>query len=379
MTDLWKLSGLEIGTLIAKREITSQEVVRTFFERIDRINPKISAYVTLCQEEALTEAKSVDETLDKGDKPSNPLFGVPVSIKDLIETKGVLTTHGSTFFKNNVPKVDAVLVERLRSAGCPILGKTNTPEFGGKFATDNMLFPPTRNPWNLERSPGGSSGGAAAQVASGLGPLAVGNDGGGSIRVPSCLCGVFGIKPQFGRVPSWPRHDAWSTLNHEGPITRTVRDASAMLDIMAGPDDRDRSSLPVPGLSYLEACEGDINGLRVAWSPDLGYGRVDPEVKTICEEAAYTFKDLGCTVEEAAPTWECPEEIFLNILVPRMAAWLEAELPEGFEEGMDPMLQVFLPLADELTSRDAMRAHFGPDVIWDVLGPFFRTYDLWLT
>jgi len=379
MTDLWKPSGLAIGKLIANREITSQEVVRTFFERIDRINPKISAYVTLCQEEALTEAKSVDESLDKGEKPSNPLFGVPVSIKDLIETRGVLTTYGSTFFKDNVPEMDAVLVERLRSAGCPILGKTNTPEFGGKFATDNLLFPPTRNPWNLERSPGGSSGGAAAQVASGLGPLAVGNDGGGSIRVPSCLCGVFGIKPQFGRVPSWPRHDAWSTLNHEGPITRTVRDASAMLDIMAGPDDRDRSSLPAPGLSYLEACEGDINGLRVAWSPDLGYGRVDPEVKTICEEAAYTFKDFGCTVEEAAPTWECPDQIFLNIIVPRMATWLEAELPEGFQEAMDPMLQVFLPLADQLTSRDAMRAHFGPDVIWDVLEPFFRTYDLWLT
>ncbi len=379
MTDLWRLSALDLGDLIARRETTSEEVVKTFFERIDRINPKIGAYVTLCGEEALSEARAVDERLTKGEEPPNPLFGVPVSIKDLIETRGVLTTHGSAFFTDNIPEVDAVLVERLRTAGCPILGKTNTPEFGGKFATDNLVFPPTRNPWNLERSPGGSSGGAAAQMAAGLGPLSVGNDGGGSIRVPSSLCGVFGIKPQFGRVPSWPRHDAWSTLNHEGPITRTVRDASAMLDLMAGPDERDRSSLPLPGLSYLEACEGDIRGFRVAWSSDLGYGRVDPEVKTICEQAASTFKDLGCTVEEAAPTWESPEQIFLNIVVPRMATWLEPELPEGFEEGLDPMLQLFLPLADQLSVRDTIKAHFGPDAVWDVLEPFFRTYDLWLT
>jgi len=379
MTDLWNRSAIELGALIALKETTSEEVVRIFFERIHRINPKIGAYVTLCENEALAEARAVDEKLRKGQKPPNPLFGVPVSIKDLIETRGVLTTFGSVFFKDNIPEVDAVLVERLRAAGCPILGKTNSPEFGGKFATDNLLFPPTRNPWNLERSPGGSSGGAAAQVAAGLGPLAVGNDGGGSIRVPASLCGVFGIKPHFGRVPSWPRHDVWSTLNHEGPIARTVRDAAAMLDIMAGPDERDRSSLPSPGLAYLKECDGDIRGLRVAWSPDLGYGRVDPEVKTICEKAALAFKDLGCTVEEAAPVWDCPERIFLHILLPRMAAWLEEVLPEGFQEGIDPMLQVFVPLADQLSLRDAMRAHFGPDAVWDVLGPFFGDYNLWLT
>ncbi len=379
MEDLWNRSALELGELIARREVTSEEVTVHFFERIHRINPKIAAYVTLCEESALAEARTVDHRLAKGETPSHPLLGVPVSIKDLIETRGVRTTFGSTFFKDFIPELDAVLVERLRSAGCPILGKTNVPEFGGKFATDNQLFPPARNPWNLERSPGGSSGGAAAQVAAGLGPLAVGNDGGGSIRVPSSLCGVFGMKPHFGRIPSWPRHDAWSTLNHEGPITRTVKDAAALLDLLAGPDERDRSSLPDPGISYLAACDGDIRGWRVAWSPDLGYGKVDPQVQAVCEEAVRAFQDLGCEVEEDAPQWECPDKIFLSLIVPRMVAWLETLLPEGYEERIDPMLKVFLPMAEQLSGKDVAKAHFGPDEVWDALVPFFRTYDLLLT
>lgn len=378
MTEIWKLSGLQLGKRIASKEIKPSEVMQAILARIEKVNPEINAFCTVAHDSAMAEARAADEQVVRG-TARGPLFGVPVSIKDLIETRGLRTTFGSLHFEKNVPAADAVLVERLRGACCPILGKTNTPEFGGKFATDNTLFGTSRNPWNLQKSPGGSSGGAASQVAAGLGPLAVGNDGGGSIRVPSSCCGVYGLKPQFGRIPSWPRHDSWSTLNHEGPITRTVRDAAAMLDILAGPDERDRTSLPASRVNYLKACEGDIKGLKVAWSPDLGYGKVDPEVREICQKAVRAFEEMGCVVEEAHPGIPCPDQIFLNLIVPRMVVWLERELPENFQEKMDPMLTVFLPLMNAMSARDVIRAIFSSEALWDKLSVFFRKYDLLLT
>jgi Asp-tRNA(Asn)/Glu-tRNA(Gln) amidotransferase A subunit family amidase len=379
MTELWMKSALELGAMIASGEVSSEELVRCFLDRIDWLNGSIGAYVTVCPEEALQQARAADQAVAFGVSLLTPLWGVPVSFKDLIETRGIRTTFGSTFFREHIPAVDAVLVERVRLSGCPILGKTNTSEFGCKFNTDNRLFGVTRNPWELALSPGGSAGGAAAQVALGLGPLAFGNDGGGSIRVPASCCGVFGIKPQFGRVPSWPRHEGWSGLNHEGPIARTVRDAAALLDAVAGPDERDRGSLPGPTPRFLEACEGDIRGWRVAWSPDLGYGLVDPQVKAVCEDAVRAFEDLGCVVEETAPSWESPHGIFVSILAPRMRAWLEDWLPSGFQDQIDPALAALLRISKKLTSVDVARAQFGPERLWDLLGPFFNVYDLWLT
>ena len=200
-----------------------------------------------------------------------PLHGVPVSVKDLVFTRRVLTTGGSRLFADHVPEEDAVVVERLKGAGAILLGKTNTPEFGHKGVTDNPLFGITRNPWNPAMTPGGSSGGAGAAVAAGLGPLAVGTDGGGSIRIPASFCGIYGLKPSFGRVPQIPGFPRLADVSHTGPMTRTVRDAALMLDVMAGPDDRDRHSLPADGgRSFLAACEAGIAGLSVAWSADLG-------------------------------------------------------------------------------------------------------------
>ncbi len=216
MAELWQKPGLALGEAIAAKEVSATEVLGALLDRIASVNPQINAIVTLAAATARAEAQAIDERLAAGEV-GGPLFGVPVTIKDLIETRGLRTTFGSLFRQDFVPDQDAVLVERLRAAGCPMVGKTNTPEFGSKFATDNKVFGVTRNPWNLERSPGGSSGGAAAQVAAGMGPLAVGNDGGGSIRVPASVCGVYAIKPQFGRIPSWPRHNGWYLLNHEGP------------------------------------------------------------------------------------------------------------------------------------------------------------------
>ncbi len=375
--ELWKLTALELGRLIARREVRAVEVVEHFLERIEALNPTLNALVTLDADGALAAAQAVDERLDRGETLS-PLAGVPVTIKDLTETRGLRTTYGSALLRDHVPEVDAVLVERLRRAGLPILGKTNTPEFGGKFDTENRLFGATRNPWKLSHSPGGSSGGAAAQVAVGMGPIAHGNDGGGSIRVPAACCGVFGLKPQFGRVPFWPRQDSWATLNHEGPIARSVRDAAALLDLMAGPDPRDPYSLPGPPPPFLAACEGDVQGLRVAWSPTPGYGRVDPEVQALCEAAARTFEALGCHVEEASARLDFPAEAFLGIIVPRMVAQLERDLPPGFVEQLDPMLAVFLPYADQLSSRDVARAEFIRLQLYDRVEAFLQQYDLWL-
>ena len=378
MEDLCRLPGLVLGRMIASRDIRPSELMQAILERIDRLNPRLSAYCTVDPDRAMAQAREADGRLARGEA-AGPLFGVPVSLKDLIDTAGLRTTYGSLLFEHHVPGTDAVLVERLRAAGCPVIGKTNTAEFGCKFATDNRVFGATLNPWNPALGPGGSSGGATAQVAAGMGPLAVGNDGGGSIRIPSCCCGVYGLKPQFGRIPSWPRHDGWSPLIHEGPIARTVRDAAALMDILAGPDGRDRSSLTLPKAQYLRACDGDIRGLRVAWSADLGYERLDPRVREICEKAVKAFEEMGCTVEEAHPGIPCPDRIFQVILLSRMVVWLERELPGNFRERVDPMLAAFIPLMNGFTTRDVIRALFDAEALRDRMDAFFSRYDLLLT
>lgn len=378
MKELWQLSGLALGKAIAQREVSTVEVLDAIVARVEAVNPQVNAVVTLVAERAREEARAVDARIAAGET-GEPLCGVPVSIKDLIETKGVRTTFGSLLRQDFVPEQDAVLVERLRAAGCPVFAKTNTPDHGGKFATDNLVFGATNNPWDLSLSPGGSSGGAAAQVAAGMGPLAVGNDGGGSIRVPASVCGVYGLKPQFGRIPSWPRHNGWYTLNHEGPITRTVRDAAALMDIMAGPDERDWFSLPEQSGSYLKACEGEIKGMRVAWSPTPGYGRVDPAVLELCQAAARVFEELGCIVEEASPQIPNPDQIFLGMIVPRLLVQFEQEFPPDFREKLDPVVQSFLPLAEQMTARDALAAIYGDYAVHDLLVAFFQQYELFLT
>src|SRR5215471_9411589 len=337
MTELWQMSGLALGRAITDREVSAVEALDAIVARVEAVNPQVNAVVTLVADRAREEARAVDARIAAGEM-SGPLCGVPVSIKDLIETKGVRTTFGSVLRQDFVPEQDAVLAERLRAAGNPLFAKTNTPDHGAKFATDNLVFGATNNPWDLSRSPGGSSGGAAAQVAVGMGPLAVGSDIAGSIRAPASMCGVYGLKPQFGRVPSWPRHNGWYILNHEGPIARTVRDTAALLDILAGPDERDWYSLPAEAGSYLEACDGEIKGMRVAWSPTPGYGRVDPAVLERCQAAAHTFEELGCIVEEASPQIPNPEQIFQGMVVPRLLVQFEQEFAPGFIEKLDPAL-----------------------------------------
>src|SRR5262245_41555938 len=241
--DVSWLSALELAAMIRKKAVSPVEVMDAVLARIEQTNPRLNAYCTMTADDARDAASAAEVSVMTGE-PLGPLHGVPFSVKDLVFTRRVLTTGGSRLFADHVPEEDAVVVERLKGAGAILIGKTNTPEFGHKGVTDNPLFGATRNPWNLELTPGGSSGGAGAAVAAGLGPLAVGTDGGGSIRIPASFCGIYGLKPSFGRVPSYPTFPGWHGVTVTGPMTRTVRDAALMLDVMAGPDDRDQHSLP---------------------------------------------------------------------------------------------------------------------------------------
>src|SRR5215472_2993451 len=296
----------ELTRLIEDRELSPVELADTVLARIDRLNPVLNAFLTLAPERTREEAKAAEARALRGER-IGPLDGIPYSIKDLEQTAGVRTTFGSKFFEHNVPTEDGAVAGRMKATGGVLLGKTNTPHFGYKDMCDNLLGPPCKNPWNTERTSGASSGGAGAAVAAGLGPVAHGSDGSGSIRIPSALCGIFGLKPSYGRVPYHPNSDYFGLRSHNGPMTRTVRDAALLLQVMAGPDPRDPLTIDAAPGDYLAACNGDLTGKRVVWSADFGYAAVDPEVRRIAESAARRFVDLGCSVEERDPGWADPD------------------------------------------------------------------------
>jgi aspartyl-tRNA(Asn)/glutamyl-tRNA(Gln) amidotransferase subunit A len=368
----------ELAALIRRKALSPVELTEAILGRIERSNPALNAYCTVTAEEALAEARAAETAVLRGE-PLGPLHGLPISIKDLTATRGVRTTRGSRLFADHVPAEDAPAAERVRAAGAVILGKTNTPEFGWKGDTSNLVFGATYNPWDHTRSAGGSSGGAAAALAAGLGPLALGTDGAGSIRIPAAFCGVVGLKAQLWRVPNYPP-STLETLSHTGPMARTVRDAALLLQVMAGPDARDRLSLPDAGVDWPAACEGGVRGLRVAWSPDLGYAAVEPEVRAIAEAAARRFAaDLGCGVEEADPGFEDPGDaerllfytgIAVNLagLDPARRALLDPEMARAVEEEVDSR-----------TALDYALACRVRQAVWEACRPFFARYDLLLT
>lgn len=373
------MSATELAKSIRHKKLSPVEVVRAVLERIERINPKVNAYVTLTADSALGAAKRAEKAVVKGES-LGPLHGVPVSIKDLVFTKGVRTTMGCKLLEDFVPDEDAVLVARLKEAGAIMLGKTNTPEFGLKPMTENRVFGVTRNPWNLERTPGGSSGGAGAAVAAGLGPLASGNDAGGSIRIPACWCGVFGIKPQFGRVPRYPTFHGAELLTHEGPITRTVRDAALMLDVMAGLHWGDCFSIPAPAKRFSTSLRGGVNGLRIAWSPDLGYAEVDAEVRRVCERAAKGFSRLGAEVEEAHPGFDHPGAHSGTVFgTDHLEAFSVFGPLDQIIGKLDDLTTIMLALSADLKATQYAKVVFAKQELFAKCGKFFQTYDLLLT
>jgi Asp-tRNA(Asn)/Glu-tRNA(Gln) amidotransferase A subunit family amidase len=370
------LSAIELGAAYRSRALKPSEVTAAVLRQIERVNPAINAFVTVVAEQALHAASESDCRFAAG-CVLGPLDGIPLGIKDLSATAGIRTTRGSRVYEHDVPDHDAPVVERMKRAGAVILGKTNTPEFGWKSPTDNPLFGPTRNPWNLERTAAGSSGGSAAAVACGMGPLASGGDGGGSIRQPASFCGVFGIKPTFGLVPMFPR-SVVSTFASEGPLSRSVRDGALMLNAMAGYDPRDLFSKPDQNADFVTACDGGIAGLRVAWSPDLGYAQVDPEVRAITENAALRFAELGAHVEEATPGWPDPYELFHTLFYALVGGTVDELLGE-WQGRLDPGLERIADAGRKLSAFDVSRAQVIRNDLQLTGAAFFERFDLLLT
>lgn len=374
--EVWKLGVQGLLGAYQKGETDPLEVMGCLLDRIHKINPKINAIVTLDEEAVLKEAMAKKEALSKGG-PLGPLHGIPVLIKDNIFTKGMLTTFGSKLYQDFVPSEDAVLVERLKAAGAIILGKTNLPEFGLIPVTDNALFGPTSNPWDLARVSGGSSGGSAAAVASFLAPAAIGNDGGGSIRIPASLCGVVGLKPQFGRIPTYPRLPGWETMNHEGPITRGIEDACLLMEVLTGQDERDRFTIQSFEEGFLDALANGIKGKRVAYAPSLGYTVVDREIEEITRNAALRLEERGAKVEEVQIDWPSLEtDLMIKVLSDTLAA-LEGVWTK-WEPLMYPLYKTFLPIGEMMTVKDVARVQFHREDLWNHVRRLFESHDLLL-
>ena len=296
----------KLARLIRARKLSATEVVRAFIAQIERVNPKVNAIVTFLPEQALQAAKAMDRKKAFG----GPFAGLPIAIKDVIATKGVRTTWGSLVYKDHVPAEDHILAERLKAASAILIGKTNTPEFGAGSQTFNAVFGSTRNPYDVSKTCGGSSGGAAVAVACGMVPFADGGDFAASLRNPGNFCNVIGFRPSTGRVPAYPHPYPWSNLSELGPMARTVSDAAFLLAVMAGPDPRAPTSINEPGAVFLKPLKRSFKRVRVAWSRDLGGLPVEPAVTNVLEKQRQVFKDLGCIVEEAEPDFSGATEAF---------------------------------------------------------------------
>jgi len=297
--DFREVTVVGLAEQVRAGTVSAREVVEHALDQISQHNADINAFVAVDASRARAAADVVDRKVADGVDPG-PLAGIPLAVKDLEDAAGYVTTHGSVAFADRAPAADdSPLVARLVAAGCVVMGKTNTPELGWKADTDNPLFGPTNNPWNLAHTPGGSSGGSAAAIAAGMVPLATGSDGGGSLRIPSSCCGLSAMKPSLGRVPSGGLHAPdWQHLSTKGPMARRLSDVVAALDVAVGPDPRDLRSLPRPEASWMAAIEDPRPPRKVAWSPTLGYAEVDAEVLAICERAVEVMASLGTEVVE---------------------------------------------------------------------------------
>lgn len=312
MTDLAFTPAAELAALIAARAVSPVEAVEAALARIERAQPVLNAFITVCAEPARAAARAAEAALMRGEA-TGPLFGVPFAVKDLVNTAGVRTTFGSVAFADNVPAADSVAVARLKAAGAILVGKTTTPEFGHKCFTEAPLFGRTVNPWNVTRTCGGSSGGAAAAVAAGLAPIGIGTDGGGSSRIPAACCGVVGFKQTLGLVPHDLTPDGFGNQSHITPMSRTVMDSALMLQAMAGPDRCDPHSLGLAMPDFVAAArpQGDLTGVRIAWRPYLGNRKLAAEVRAACEDGLAALAALGAEIEPVDDGFASSEPIWL--------------------------------------------------------------------
>ena len=381
--EICRMDAVALAAHLRSKALSPVEIIEAVLSRMERLEPRLHAFCTPTPELARAEARQIENKIMIG-QPLGPLAGIPISHKDLILTKGVRTASGSLAYADFVPDEDDIVVERLRDAGAIMIGKTNVPEFGYSPTGHNPVFETTRNPWNLALTPGGSSAGAAAAVATGIGPLATGSDGGGSVRIPASFCGLYGFKPSMGRIPLYPgcrdeRYpgvSGWESIEHIGPIARTVADAALLMSAAAGPDMRDRHSLPRADFDWMNCLSGNLRGLRVAYSSDWGYAPVDAEVSRVAGASARIFeRDLGCIVEEASPGWNNPFDAFFAIMM------AESDL-----RGMREMARKFTMsshLVDALnipwTAEDFTNANMTRKALVRTMAKFMARYDLLLT
>ena len=373
------MSAVELAQSIREKKVTSLEATENFFERIDRLDSQLHSYLTLCRDQALADARAADEAVQRG-SDLGPLHGVPISIKDLELTKGVTTTLGSALFRDRVPDMDSIVVERVKASGAIILGKTNTPEFGLSGTTENKLGEPCRNPWNTERTPGGSSGGAAAALAAGLCTLSMGTDGGGSIRIPASFSGLFGIKPTQGRVPRYGGYGtpAANHFSQSGPITRTVADSALLLQVVAGPDSRDVTSIRTAAPDFSAGLDDGVKGMRFAWSSDYGYAAVDPEVVSVTERAAQLFAGLGASVDDGNLNLEDPFPTFWDIF----ATASYTSYGHMFDDNRNDFTDYGVTSMEHgrsVTGADLSRAIYEVDRLGRHMEEFFDDFDLLLS
>ena len=370
------MTALELKRLLAAGSISPVELVEDTLARQEALEPQINAFVTRTPEVALAAARDQERALAAGE--AGAIAGIPLSVKDLVAMAGVPWTFGSRPFADNVPDFDAPAVERIREAGGCIVGKSATSEFGCKAVCDSPLSGITRNPWNLAKTPGGSSGGAGASVAAGLTPFALGTDGGGSVRIPSALCGLFGIKAQFGRVPVFPVSAA-PTLSHVGAIARTVRDAALLLGVMAGHDTRDAFGVAEPVPDFLAACDAGAGGLRIAWSPTFGYAAPEPEVAALCEAAARRFEALGCTVEPVDDALGAdPLDMWMAEFYGGIGTKLKDLMADKPEE-LDPAVVATLSAGLDRSMVEYFDQLFARYAFRERMRLFFERYDLLLS
>jgi len=373
-TEICFKDAVSLAKLIRKREVTAREVMAAFLSQINRINPHVNAICTLLDEEALLQAASeADEKLTER-KPVGLLHGLPHAVKDLVSTAGIRTTFGSRIYNDFVPATDDLMIERLKQAGAIIIGKTNTPEFGAGSQTFNEVFGATRNPYDLTRTCGGSSGGAAVALACGMVPLADGSDLGGSLRNPASFCNVVGFRPSPGRVPIYPTRPGSCALSVVGPMARSISDVAFLLSALAGPDPRAEISIDEPGSVFATQLDRDFRGTRIAWSRNLGRYPVERIVNVVCDQARSIFEELGCEVEENEPDLRDVDEIFQVL-----RAWSYARTRgDDLRTNRDLIKKTVvwnIERGMKLSSSDVEKAHTNLRSLTARVAEFFKHYE----
>ena len=369
------LSATELRRRIAAREVTVVESVEACLERVTQLNPTLNAIVTL-NSHALDDAAQLDRRIKKGDDPG-PLCGLTVGIKDVTPVAGLRTTFGSPIYADYVPKEDALVVRRLREAGAIVLGKTNCPEFAAGANTFNDVFGRTRNPWDTTKSAGGSTGGGAAALATGMIALAEGTDLGGSLRIPAAFCGVTGLRPSVGLVPTHPTDWVWDTLQVTGPMARTAEDVALMLQSIAGPDERSPFAQPMDGRDFVRGARAPRKNVRVAYCAEIAGISVDPMVERVCREAAFALAGKGISVEEIHLDLSAARPAFLSL----RGLWFVSQMFSRLDkqDRFGPNVGNNVRSGLEVTSREIAAAETYRADLWHRFRQFFNEYDHLLT